>query len=90
MQNLHLLLLDLGNDAVFSGVSQDQPLLDRTIQGIVEHHVYAPHCTVAKPRLLALLGFPKSPVLLEILVEFLDVPTGELLQLNFSDSGNDM
>lgn len=49
-----------------------------------------PHCTVAKPRLLALLGFPKSPVLLEILVEFLYVPAGELIQLDFSDSGNDV
>lgn len=73
-----------------SGVAQDQPLFHRPVQGIVEHHVDAPHCAVAQSWLLALLRFTKPSVLLEILVEFLYVPAGKLLQFDFSDSGNDM
>ena len=90
MQDLHLLLLDLGNDAVLSGVAQDQPLFHCPVQGVMEHHVDASHCAVTQSWLLALLGFTQSAILLEILVEFLYVPAGEFLQLDFSDPGNNV
>ena len=90
MKDLHLLFLNLWNDTVLGGIAQDQPLLHRPVQGIVKHHVDAPDGTVAQSRLLAPLGFSKSPVLLEVLVHLLDLPAGEFLQLDFSDPGNDM
>jgi hypothetical protein len=49
----------------------------------------APNRGITEPILL-LLGFAQTPILLKILVEFLYVPAGELLQLDFSDPGNDV
>lgn len=48
LEDLHLLPLYFGDDAVLGGVAEDQPLLHRPVQGVVEHHVDAPDGGVAQ------------------------------------------
>ena len=56
----------------------------------MKHHVDAPDSAVAQSRLLALLRFSQSSVLLEVLVHLLDLSTGELVQFVITDSRDHM
>ena len=39
LEDLHLEFLNFGSDAVFSRITQDQALLDRSLEGVVQHQM---------------------------------------------------
>ena len=90
MENFHLPLLNLRDDAVLGGVAEDEPLLHSPVQGVVEHHVDATDSGAAESRLLAFLGFAKPTIFHQVFVELLDVPAGEFVQFDAADPGDDV
>ena len=77
-KNFHFDLLHLRCDAVLSGVPENQSLFDCPLEGTVEHQMDAADSCATEPG-ISLAAFPVDPAIFQqILVELLQVPTGEL------------
>lgn len=79
LQDLHLLLYQLGGDAVLSGVVENEPLLPGPIQGTVKHKVDAADGAGGKPPLFRFLDVLRPAILSQVFVEALEVPAGQIL-----------
>ena len=90
MKNLHLLLLNFGDDAVLRGIAEDEFFFHRSVQGIVQHHVDASHSGVAQSGFFLFLNFSQPAVALQVIVELLQVTGSKLVQRNVSDSRGNM
>ena len=88
LQGSHLLPLELGHDTVLGRVVEEQLLLHRPVQGAVEHGVDAPDGGAAQARVFALLRGSAAAVLLQLPVKVLDLPGGQLVELDLPDVGD--
>src|SRR5699024_10755340 len=85
-KNLHLLLFQLGNDTVLCRIPKNQTLLHRAVERAVKHTMRSADGTAAQSWGSLFLYGPFPAVLLQVLVEFLDIPAGELIQLDAADA----
>ena len=83
-ERFHLLVLDFRHHAPVVGIADQQPFLHRPVQGTVGHGVDTPYRGTAETGFFPLL-FPRPPAFQQVLVELLNLPTGELVQLDGSD-----
>ena len=88
LQCLHLLMLDLRHHAAVGGVSDQQSLFHCPVQGTVKHDVDAPYRGAAEAWAFLPLHFPQPPILKKVLVQLLDLPAGELVELDGSNPGD--
>jgi len=63
-QNLHFVLRNFWRNAVVRRISDNQSLLNRAVERVVQHRVNAADRRVAETRLLVLLRFAEPPVFL--------------------------
>ena len=76
------------DDTVLCGIAKEQPFFHCPVQGVVEHHVDTPNGTAAQARLLAFLAFPQSAIPLQVFIQLLNLPAGELVQLDLPNPGD--
>ena len=89
LEDIHFHLSDLGGDAVIGRIAEDQPLLDRPLQGYVEHEVDAA-CSGGTEPLVSFFAGADPAMCSQILVELLEVAGGQLGEFNAADVGNDV
>ena len=88
LEGFHLYLLHLGGNAVIGGVARDEPLLHCPLKRAVEHQVDASYCGAAQAR-IAMAAFCVYPAMFhQVFVHLLQIPGGQLLQLDLSNAGD--
>ena len=78
MEGLPLEFLDLGSDAIVGGITGDEALFDRSLEGTVEHEVDAADGGAAQAGGLILPNMDTA-MLHEVFVEFLEVSLVSLI-----------
>ena len=68
--------------------SDQQPLLHCPVQGAVEYDVDASYRGPTEPRVFLSLLFLQPPILQQVLVELLNLPAGEFVQLDTPNPGD--
>ena len=63
-QDLHFVLRDFGRNAVVRRISDNQSLLNRAVECVVQHRVDAANRRITQSRLFPLLRFAEPPVFL--------------------------
>ncbi len=76
--------------AVICRISDDQALLDRTVKSVVQHRVDAADRGITQPRLLSLLRFAEPSVFPQVLVQPLQIASGQLFERNIANTRRDV
>ena len=87
VEGLPLEFLDLGSDAIVGGITGDEALFDRSLEGAVEHEVDAADGGAAQTGGLILPDMDTA-IFHQIFVEFLEVTGGQFGEFDFADSGD--
>ena len=85
-QDLHFVLRDFRRDTVVCRVSDNQSLLNRAVECVVQHRVDAANRRVAETRLLVLLRFAEPSVFPQVLVQPLQIAPCQLFEWNIPDA----
>ena len=64
LEDLHLELLNFGSDTVLSRIAQDQTFFDRSLEGVVKHHMDTAHSGIAQSGFLLFLYLSQSAIAL--------------------------
>ena len=70
-KNLHFDFLHLRRDTVLGRVPQDQALLDRPLEGAMQHEMQTPNCGAAETRVAVTTLSGDTSVFHQIFVELL-------------------
>ena len=89
-QDFHFVLQDFGWNAVICRVSEDQALFDRAVERVVQHRVDAANRGITQPRLLSFLRFAEPSVFPQVLVQPLQIASGQLFERNIANTRRDM
>ena len=88
LEDLHLEFLHLRRDAVLGGVTEDQAFFYGAVQGIVEHQVQVADGGAAKTWAAVTALAVGTAALHQLLVELLQVVSGQLGELDAADTWN--
>ena len=89
-QDLHFVLWDFRRNAVVCRVSDNQSLLNRAVECVVQHRVDAADRGITQPRLLSLLRFAEPSVFPQVLVQPLQIASGQLFERNIANTRRDV
>ena len=84
------MLWDFRRDTVVCWISDDQAFFDRPVECVVQHRVDAADRGITQPRLLSLLRFAEPSVFPQVLVQPLQIASGQLFERNIANTRRDM
>ena len=84
------MLWDFRRNAVVRWIAHNQAFFDCPVERVVQHCVDAADRGIAQPRLLSLLRFAEPSVFPQVLVQPLQIASGQLFERNIANTRRDM